>query len=99
MKAMAGLMMDKMLAHMSTDDIQAMMWEMMTHMFSGLNLADRIAFMQAMMEVRIPKLTEGLSGEAREQLAETVLAQMATHLREVQPSVPEEREGLGGGSR
>ena len=91
MKAMASLMMDKMLAHMSTDEIQAMMREMMTHMFSGLDLADKITFMQAMMGACIPKLTEGLRGEEREQLATTVLAQMAAHLRDLQPSEPEER--------
>jgi formate dehydrogenase maturation protein FdhE len=88
LKAMTSLMMDKMLAHMSTEEIQAMMREMMTSMFSGLDLADKITFMQAMMEVCIPRLTEGLNGEEREQLAETVLAQMAAHLREAQPAAP-----------
>jgi hypothetical protein len=96
LKAMTSLMMDKMLAHLSTEEMQAMMREMMTSLFSGLDLADRITFMQAMMEACLPRLTEGLTGEEREQLAETVLAQMAAHLREGQPSLPEGREGPGG---
>ncbi len=76
-----------------------MMREMMTSLFSGLDLADKITFMQAMMEACIPKLTEGLRSEEREQLAETLLAQMAAHVRDGQPSAPEGKEGSGGGSR
>ena len=75
-----SLMMDRMLEKMSPEDIQAMMAEMMGHMFAGMDLADRTAFMQSMMGVCIPRLTEGLDAAERERLATTILQRMGQEI-------------------
>lgn len=74
-------MMDRMMAKLSKEDIQAMMAEMISHMFVGMDLADKVAFMQAMMGVCIPKITEGLDPAERETLAESLLSRMAEEMK------------------
>lgn len=77
---MMGVMMDRMMTRMSKEEIRGMMTEMMGSMFTGMELADKIAFMQAMMGVCIPKITEGLGPEERDQLAQKILGRMAAEL-------------------
>lgn len=78
-KAMA-MMMDRMMDKMSKEDIQAMMAEMMSHMFAEMDLADKTAFMQTVIGVCIPKITEGLDPAERERLAATILSRMTEEL-------------------
>ena len=77
---MMGVMMDRMMTRMSKEEIQGMMAEMMGSMFTGMDLADKIAFMQAMMGVCIPKITEGLGPEERDHLAQKILGRMAAEI-------------------
>ena len=80
MDKMMSLMMDRMMDKLSKDDIQAMMAEMMGHLFAGMDLADRTAFMQSMMGVCLPRLTEGLGAAEREWLATTILQRMGQEI-------------------
>ncbi len=81
MDKMMGMMMDRMMEKMSKEDIHAMMAEMMGQMFAGMDLADKIAFMQTMMGVCIPRITEGLDPAEREKLAESLLDRMAEEMK------------------
>lgn len=81
MERMMSMMMDKMAGKMSKDDMQEMMADMMTHMFADMDLADRISFMQAMMGVCIPKMTEGLNVAERDELASSILGRMAGEVK------------------
>lgn len=78
---MVARVMDRMMSRMSKEEIQAMMAEMMGAMFVGLDPAEKVTFMQAMMGVCIPKITEGLGAAEREQLAQKILATMAAEVR------------------
>lgn len=77
---MVGVMMERMMTRMSKEEVQGMMAEMMGDMFTGMDLADKIAFMQAMMGVCIPRITEGLGPEERDQLAQKILGRMAAEI-------------------
>lgn len=77
---MMGVMMDRMMTRMSKEEIQGMMAEMMGSMFTGVDLVDKIAFMQAMMGVCIPRITEGLGPVERDRLAQKILSRMAAEI-------------------
>ena len=79
---MMAMMMDRMMTKLSKEDIQAMMTEMMGQMFAGMTPIDKVAFMQTMMSVCIPKVTEGLDAAERQQLAETILGKMAAAVKQ-----------------
>lgn len=79
---MMAMMMDRMMTKLSKEDIQAMMTEMMGQMFAGMTPTDKVAFMQTMMSVCIPKVTEGLDAAERQQLAETILGKMAAAVKQ-----------------
>ena len=85
MDKMMGMMMDRMMDKMSKEDVQAMTAEMMGHMFAGMDLAEKIAFMQTMMGVCIPRITEGLNPAERERLAESLLGRMAEEMKASAP--------------
>ena len=76
-----SLMAERMAGRMSPEDMRAMMAQMMSSMFAGMDLEQKIAFMQTMLGVCIPKLTEGLEPNARERLAAEVLGRMSEELR------------------
>ncbi len=78
-------MMARMAAGMSAEQRQAMMAEMMGQMFDGMDLADKIAFMQAKLGACVPRLTEGLGAAEREDLASTVLETFGSELRRAAP--------------
>ena len=65
MSDMMGRMMEKMAGRMPQEQMQGMMQGMMTHMFEGMTVDDRIHFMQSMMAVCLPKLTEGMDSDAK----------------------------------
>ena len=65
MSDMMGRMMEKMAGRMPQEQMQGMMQGMMTHMFEGMTVDDRIHFMQSMMAVCLPKLTEEMDSDAK----------------------------------
>ena len=79
---MTTVMAERMAGRMSPDQMQAMMAEMMGQLFAGMEPADRIAFMQAMIGTCIPKITEGLTPTERGELAARVLDRIAEELKQ-----------------
>ena len=79
---MMTTMMDRMMTKLSKEDIQVMMADMMSQMFAGMDLADKVAFMQAMLGVCIPKITEGLDAAERERLATSILSKMTAEIKQ-----------------
>ena len=77
MNTLMATMMDRMMVKMSKEDIQATMAAMMNQMFAGMSSADKVSFMQEMIGVCIPKITEGLGTAEREYLGATLLTKMS----------------------
>ncbi len=61
-------------------------------MFAGMDLADKVAFMQTMMGVCIPRITEGLGSSERERLPEGLLGRMAEEIKSLVQTVREEQD-------
>ena len=58
-------MMGKMVSKLSAEDVRAMMGEMMGQIFGRMGPEERVAFMGSMLEVCIPKLTEGMDHQGK----------------------------------
>ena len=77
MSDMMGRMMEKMAGRMPQEQMQGMMQGMMTHMFEGMTVDDRIHFMQSMMAVCLPKLTEEMASDAKAALLQEMAQLLA----------------------
>lgn len=81
MSEMMGRMMERMAGRMPQEQMQRMMQGMMAPMLDAMTLDDRIRFMQSMMTVCMPRLTEGMDPATRA----TLLQEMA-HLLAAKPA-------------
>lgn len=81
MDKMMTSMMERMTDRMSSDDVRAMMSEIMGQMLGGMDFSEKVTFMESMMGVCIPKVTDGLDEAQREQLAVSMFARLHDDLR------------------